>query len=147
MADLKSGVILEEGEKLVMELEAELWAVSSNPVKRFFQTIMRGINMILGNKRTGFVVITNKRVIEVTTLITCYCFTTGRLVSYVLPSSVKEAGYKREATCLCCCSMYKFYYESFTQGREIILKGATEEEAQKVATAFYRAIASAQKAE
>ena len=30
MADLKSGLILKDGEQLVMEIEAELWATSSN---------------------------------------------------------------------------------------------------------------------
>lgn len=32
MAELKSGLILTEGETLVMEIEAELWATSSNPL-------------------------------------------------------------------------------------------------------------------
>lgn len=36
MAYLKSGLNLEEGENLVMEIEAELWATSSNPIAIFF---------------------------------------------------------------------------------------------------------------
>ena len=35
MAYLKSGLNLEEGENLVMEIEAELWATSSNPIAIF----------------------------------------------------------------------------------------------------------------
>ena len=36
MAYLKSGLNLEEGENLVMEIEAELWATRSNPIAIFF---------------------------------------------------------------------------------------------------------------
>lgn len=145
MAALKSGAILEEGENLVMELEAELWAMSTNPVTRFFQNIARVLNGFVGIKRKGFIVITDKRVLEVCSNIVCWKIATGKDVKYVLPSSVKEVGYKKQATFCCCCSMYTFYYESFTQTRQIILAGATEADAQKVVTAFYKAIASAQK--
>lgn len=144
MAILKSGVILEDGENLVMELEAELWAMSTNPVTRFFQNIARVIYAFIGIKKKGFVVITDRRVIEVCTDVICWSVVTGKGVKYVLPSSVKESGYIKQATCCCCCSMYYFYYESFTQSTKILLSGATEEDAQKVATAFYKAISRAQ---
>ena len=34
MAELKSGLVLDEGEKLIMEIEAELWATSANPLAK-----------------------------------------------------------------------------------------------------------------
>jgi len=144
MATLASGVMLAENEELVMEIEAELWATSSNPISQAFGSIRRIIATILGFKKKGFLVITNKRVIEVTTQIRCWCITVGRQVKYVLPSSVKEIGYTRSATCCCFCPVYFLYYDSFTQRTRVQLKGADESGALKAANAFYAAIAHAQ---
>ena len=65
MANLKSGLILGEGENLVMELEAELWASSSNPIAKMIGSVTKFLNFLLGNRRKGFVVITDKRVVEI----------------------------------------------------------------------------------
>jgi hypothetical protein len=143
MAELKSGIMLAENENLVMEIEAELWATSSNPIARFIGAIQRVIAMIFGFRKKGFLIITDRRVVEVTTQINCWCITTGRQVKYVLPSSVKEIGYDRTATCGCCCPMYHLYYESFTQRTAVQLKGVDESGALKAANAFYAAITHA----
>jgi hypothetical protein len=144
MATLKSGITLEAGENLVMEIEAELWAASSNPIAQLMGTVSRVIAMILGFKKNGFWVITDKRVIEVSVQIACWCFTIGREVKYVLPSSVKEIGYTRQAVCGIFCPAYHLYYQSFTQLSSVLLKGADEDSALKAANAFYAAISSAQ---
>jgi hypothetical protein len=136
--------MLAEDEKLVMEIEAELWASSSNPIARFVGAICKVIALILGFRLKGFLVITDKRVVEVSTQITCWCFTTARQVKYVLPSSVKEIGYDRSAACCgCCCPAYHLYYESFTQRTSVMLKGVDESGAIKAANAFYAAITHA----
>jgi hypothetical protein len=140
MATLASGLILAEDEKLVMEIEAELWAISSNPIARIIGGIYRVIAMILGFKIKGFWVITDKRVVEISTQIACYCITVGRQVKYVLPSSVKEIGYNKTATCCCFCPAYHLYYESFTQRSSVLLKGVDEAGAANAANAFYAAI-------
>jgi hypothetical protein len=144
MAALASGVMLAENEKLVMEIEAELWASSSNPIAQALGSIQRIIALILGFKKKGFLVITDKRVVEVTTQIRCWCITVGRQVKYILPASVKEIGYTRSATCGCFCPVYYLYYESFTQLTRVQLKGADESGALKAANAFYSAISAAQ---
>lgn len=144
MSDLKSGLILGDGESLVMEIEAELWATSSNPISMALGQVKKFFAKILGTKKCGFLVITNKRVVEVTNLIECYCFNVGRTVKYLLPSSVKEVGYKKVATCGCFCSAYYLYYESFTQTTQVMLSGVDEAGAQKTVDAFYKAIAAAQ---
>jgi hypothetical protein len=144
MADLKSGLILDNGETLVMEIEAELWATSSNPIAMFIGKIRKFIAKLFGYKKKGFVVITNKRVVEVSNEISCYCFNVGRHVTYLLPNSVKEVGYAKTTTCGCFCPAYYFYYEAFTQKRMVMLPGADEITAQKTVDAFYKAIAAAQ---
>ena len=144
MADLKSGLVLEEGESLVMEIEAELWATSSNPVAMALGEFRKAIAKIFGHKVNGFLVITNKRVVEVTKEIVCYCINNGTTVKYLLPSSVKEIGYVRKATCGCFCPAFYLYYEGFTQTTRVMLSGADEKTAQKTVDAFYRAISAAQ---
>lgn len=144
MSDLKSGLILEEGESLVMEIEAELWATSSNPLAIALGQIEKFFAKIFGYRVNGFLVITNKRVVEVKKVIECYCFNTGTTVKYLLPSSVKEIGYERTSTCGCFCPAYHLYYESFTQRTRVMLSGADEKTAQKTVDAFYKAISAAQ---
>ena len=57
MADqLKSGLILKEGEKLVIELEAEMWATSQNPIAKAIGQIRKIIGGLLGSKRQGYIV-------------------------------------------------------------------------------------------
>mgnify|MGYP004557354037 CR=1 FL=1 len=146
MPYLNSGIVLDEGENLVMELEAELWASSSNPIARFFGAILKLVYFVLGIRLHGYLVITDRRVIEVKDAKACWVFTTNKEVKYVLPSSVKEAGYTKEGTFLgCCCPAYHFYYESWTQSTSMMLKGADEAAAKKVLDAFYNAIRYAQK--
>ena len=148
MANLKSGLILREHENLVMELEAELWATSMNPVARLIGSIVRVFNLILGNKRRGFIVITDKRVMEVIQFKSLWVLNSGKNVKYVLPSSVKEVGYTKHGTCFgCFCQQYNLYYESFTQATEVMLPVQNEKEAQRVVDAFYKAITAAQTAE
>ena len=145
MANLKSGLILREDENLVMEPEAELWATSMNPLARLWGSIVRIINLILGNKRKGFIVITDKRVMEITQFKALWVLNAGKDVKYVLPSSVKEVGYTKEGTCFgCFCQQYDLYYESFTQRTSVMLPVQGEAEAQRVVDSFYKAISAAQ---
>jgi len=142
--EMKSGLILMEGETLVMEIEAELWATSSNPVARFFGAIAKFFATIFGYRKSGYIVVTNKRVVQVEKVVTCYCCGGGKNVKYLLPSSLKEVGFIKMATCGCFCPAYYLYFEAFTQRTQVLLKGVDEAGAQKTVDAFYRAIAQTQ---
>ena len=145
MANLKSGLILGEDEHLVVELEAELWATSSNPIARLIGGIIKFINLIFGNKRQGYVVITDKRVVEIIQYKALWVLNAGKNVKYVLPSSVKEVGYTKEGTCFgCFCQSYNLYYDAFTQRTSVLLSDVDEAGAQKVVDASYKAISAAQ---
>ena len=127
MANLKSGLILGEDEHLVVELEAELWATSSNPIARLIGGIIKFINLIFGNKRQGYVVITDKRVVEIIQYKALWVLNAGKNVKYVLPSSVKEVGYTKEGTCFgCFCQSYNLYYDAFTQRTSVLLSDVDE---------------------
>ena len=143
---LKSGVVLGENENLVMELEAELWATSQNPIAQIIGQIKKLIGLLFGIKREGYVVITDKRVVEVIQTKACWVLNTGKVVTYLMPNSIKECGYTKEGTvCGCFCQAYTFYYEAWTQQRSIILKDADEKEAQSVVDSFYKALLAAGK--
>ena len=145
MTELKSGLILGEDEHLVVELEAELWATSSNPIAKLIGGIVKLINLIFGNKRQGYVVITDKRVVEIIQFKALWVLNAGKNVKYVLPSSVKEVGYTKEGTCFgCFCQSYNLYYDAFTQRTSVLLSDVDEAGAQKVVDAFYKAISAAQ---
>lgn len=145
MANLKSGLILGEDEKLVVELEAELWATSSNPIALLIGKIIKFINLLFGNKRQGYVVITDKRVVEIIQFKSLWVLNSGKNVKYVLPSSVKEVGYTKEGTCFgCFCQSYNLYYDAFTQRTSVLLSDMDEAGAQKVVDAFYKAISAVQ---
>lgn len=142
MENLKSNIVLDADEKVILELEAELWATSSNPIAKLIGSFRRFINLLIGHKRFGFVVITDRRVVEVIQEKVLWVFNTGKDVKYVLPSSVKEIGYRKEGTCCgCFCQAYTLYYESFTQTTEILLSAVTSDaEAHRIADVFYNAI-------
>jgi hypothetical protein len=142
MAQLASGIILNDGEQLIAEIEAELWATSSNPLAQLIGSIQKFISKILGFKKKGFIVITDKRVVEATSITQCYVFNTAKEVKYLLPSSIKEVGYKKRATCGMFCPGFYFYYQGFTQTTEILLKDADEASAQKLVDSFYKALKS-----
>lgn len=145
MSRLKSGVILQDDEKLVVEIEAELWAASSNPIARFFGAIIKLICLIFGIKKEGYLVLTDKRVIEVVYQKACWVFDTGKEIKYVLPSSVKEVGYTKTGTFLgCFCPCYHLYYDANTQSTNVQLKGYNEQETIKLVNNFYDAITRAQ---
>ena len=146
MADqLKSGLILNEGEKLVIELEAEMWATSQNPIAKLIGQIRKLLALITGSKREGYIVITDKRVVEIVDFKACWVFNLGKNVKYVLPSSVKEVGYTKEGSfCGCFCPAFNLYYDAFTQRTSVLLPVTEETEAQKIVDAFYKAISAAQ---
>lgn len=140
MGNFKSGIVLAEGENVVVELEAELWAESSNPISKLIGKVTRFIAWLCGHRRKGFVVITDRRVVEVVSLTNCYVFNTDKRITYVIPSSIKEVGYVKGATCGVFCPAYRLYYQSHTQSTSIQLQTSNEHEVQNIVDAFYNAL-------
>ena len=101
MSDLKSGLILEEGESLVMEIEAELWATSSNPLAIALGKIQKFFAKILGYRVNGFLVITNKRVVEVKKVIECYVLYHVKILPKKFCESSKKSYRKVDSQRLC----------------------------------------------
>ena len=141
MAQSKSGFTLAEGEQVVMELEAELYAVSANPIAQTLGEIKKIIDLILGNKKKSYILITNKRVVEIYDRIACYVFKVERRICNILPSSILDVGYYRRAAFGFLCPAFYFFYNRHSNlGRVILLKNADEAEAAKITNAFYTSV-------
>jgi len=138
--ETKSGIVLENGEEIIHELEAEMYSTSSNPIAMAFGGLIRIFDLIVGNKKNAFLVITNKRVFELQTQIRLWVFTVGKTVRYILPSSVKEVGYLKAASCCCFCPTYYFYYDAHTQTSRLQMKTMDESQVKKIVDDFYAKI-------
>jgi len=136
----KSGVKLDDGEQIVVELEAELYARSANPFAQAAGSLLRLLDRIFGNKNSVFVVVTNKRIIELREHKVCYVFVTQRVVLNVLPQNVLDVGYERKAMIGCCCPAYTIFYNCHSGGRELMVRGLNEDGAAKAAKTFFDAI-------
>ena len=141
MAATKSGVVLQDGEQLIVELEAELWATTSNFFLNMGLTIMKVIMKILGTSMKGFVVVTNKRIIEVNTKKVCFVFTMSREIKCIMPHCLLNVGYAREGTLACFCPVYCLVYGGHSMmPRRVRLKGFDEDQAAKLAGEVFNAI-------
>lgn len=136
----KSGVILDSGEQIVQEIEAELFAESSNPIMRAIGAVLKFVYLILGIKEKGFLVITNKRIHRVTTSVRLWFITTDRDLSYVLPSSVQQVGYIKSPTCWFFCPKYEFYYKTHVGMLRWEVKSFNEKEMKGLVDNFYNAL-------
>jgi hypothetical protein len=125
-----------------MELEAEMWADGSSIIQKAVGQIRKLIGSILGFKRDGFIVVTNKRVVEIVQFKAFFVLNQGRCVKILTPGSIKEVGYTKEGQfCGCLCQSYNLFYESFTQKTSVLLSSVDSEDgAQKVVDAFYAGV-------
>ena len=134
----KSGFIAQDGEEIEFAIEAELWASSSNPIDRAIGKFIKFLNLIVGIKLIGYLIVTNKRIVEISQKKVCWAFNAGKNVKFVMPKSVREVGYRAEGTFLgCFCQAYYLYYEAQTQSTSILLKGVDEAEAARISKVFY----------
>lgn len=139
----KSGIILTEGEEIVVELQTEIEnATGTGILATIIRALVKFVNIITGVKYQSWFVITNKRVVEIQSKTVCWVINSDKAIKYVLPSSVTELGYMKEKTCCCCCDEFDLYYASENSISYIALEGVVkdEQEAQAIVDAFYRVI-------
>lgn len=144
MTELKSGILLTEGENLVVELEAEMWVTGLNAIDKMFGYIYKFFAMLLGVRKEGYIVITNKRVVEVRKDKIFFVMDNGKTITYLMPNSIKEIGYTKEPTFFCFCPVYHLFYDALTQHTSIRLKDMDEAEVQNVVHSFYSALHNAE---
>ena len=138
---LKSGYKLEDGEQLVMEIEANMRETSSNPLAVLWDAIRGIFELILGFSNKGFLVMTNKRVVMITKYKAFFVIEKGSTLSNILPHSVSNVGYSKMGTCCCglFCKKYQFFFTAAHE-YEFTLFSSTDEDAKAIVDAFYNAL-------
>jgi hypothetical protein len=142
MTSLQSGVTLLENETLVLEMDAELYITSSCAILRFFHGIIRFFAQILGFKKRGFLVITNKRFVEVYNQIIFWVINIRKYVKSIPLERIEgEVDYVRKGTFAFLFRAYQLYYDKREKRRVYaILRGLDEQDAHAAANAVYRTL-------
>jgi len=142
---LKSGFPLLENERLILEIESKLYMTSRWLLLRFLWEIVRPFFQILGFKKTGFLIATDKRFVEVYTQ-TIFWFI--KIRRYARSISLKKIRgnieYVKKGSFLFFCRAYHVSYDKCCQRVYFILNGKEEEEAQKIVNLLSCAVMSVQ---
>jgi hypothetical protein len=145
MASIKSGFPLLGNERLILEIESKLYMTSSWLLLRFLWGFVRPSLQILGFKRTGYLIATDKRFVEVYTQ-TIFWFI--KIRKYVRSISLKKI--KGDIECvkkgrfLFFCRAYQISYDTFWRRAYFILNGKEEDDARKITNLLSQAVISAQ---
>jgi len=142
---LKSGFPLLENERLILEIESKLYMTSRWLPLRFLWGIVRPLLQILGFKKTGFLIATDKRFVEVYTQ-TIFWFI--KIRKYARSISLKKIRgnieYVKKGRFLFFCRAYQISYNKCWQRVYFILNGKEEEETQKIVNLLSSAVMSVQ---
>ncbi|MDR1106816.1 MAG: hypothetical protein LBL44_10715 [Treponema sp.] len=141
MTPLKSGIDLLENESLTLEIDAELYITSRCAVLRFLQGIIRFFAQILGFRKRGFLVVTNKRVVEIYNQIIFWIINIRKYVNSVPLCKIdKEVDYVKKGTFAFLFRAYQLYYQRSWRRVYVILRGLDEKEVHQVSNAVYKTL-------
>jgi hypothetical protein len=142
MTSLQSGVTLLDNETLVLEMDAELYVTSSCAFLRFIHGIIRFFAQILGFRKRGFLVVTNKRFVEVYNQIIFWIINIRKYVKSIPLERIEgEVDYVKKGTFAFLFRAYQLYYNKRTNRRVyVILRGLEEQDAHAAANAVYRTL-------
>ncbi|MDR1306140.1 MAG: hypothetical protein LBK74_01020 [Treponema sp.] len=140
MAYLQSGFVLSDDETLALEINADLVITSSILPIRLLLEVLRVFTRILGFKKKGFLVVSNKRVAEIYCQRFLWFFHTRKTVRNVRLYNIREVSYVRKGYFLCFFRHYHLYYDRPFVRVYSILKGRNEEEVRRAANTFFLAI-------
>jgi hypothetical protein len=142
MTALQSGVTLLENETLVLEMNAELYVTSSWAILRFIHGIIRFFAQILGFRKQGFLVVTNKRFVEVYNQIIFWIINIRKYVKSIPLERIEgEVDYVKKGTFAFLFRACQLYYNKRENRRVYaILRGLDEQDAHGAANAVYGAL-------
>jgi hypothetical protein len=140
MSSLKSGIVLPENESLLLEVEADLYGTSPFLLFGIALEILRCVAQVFGIKKRGYLVITNKRVVEVYQQFFLWGVQGRKKIRFFRLDRLSAIGYNRKGTFACFCrAWHLFYYRSWLR-IYAVLKGRDEGEAQRAAAILFNAV-------
>jgi len=144
MASLNSGFPLLENEQLVLEIESKLYMTSPWLPLRFLWGLIRPILQILGFHRKGYLIATNKRLVEYYTQTIFWFIKIRKFVECVSLKKIKgNVQWTKKGTFLFFCRAYQISYNRPWYRVYFILKGKEEEEVNKIVNLLNQAVLSA----
>jgi hypothetical protein len=143
MASLQSGLVLQDGESLRLEIKANLVVTSPFLPLRFVLEVIRHATLILGFRKEGYLVITNKRVSEIYRQRFLWFFYARKTVNNIRLYNIKEVDYTRKGTFAFFFRRFHLYYDRQFTRVYGILTGIGEEATQKAVNTFFTAISQA----
>ena len=145
MVTLKSGFPLPENERLILEIESKLYMTGTCLPLRFLWGIVRPALQILGFGRTGYLIATDKRFVE---LYSQTIFWFIRIRKYAKSISLKKIRGNIECVkkgrFLFFARAYQVSYDKLCQRVYFILNGKERGEAEKIVNLLSQAVISAQ---
>lgn len=128
------------GEEIAFELEADLIKSGTSPIQVMIARAAFFIGKIFGTTAKTKLIVTTKRVVQVTNLITCYCIPTKSMFQVIMPNSVKEVGYYVESALFGICKTYMFYYQGLSESNAFFIKSGSDELLSNYTAKFYAAL-------
>jgi hypothetical protein len=119
-----SDIILMDNEKVVVALETEMYAQSTNIIENIIAKVFGFLAKIFGVKRMGQLTITDRRIILEQHQKFFWCFDTKAVFSTIMPNSIASVDYAFVGQVLCFCRKYVFSFSTTAgKGYEFVLKG------------------------
>lgn len=123
-----SNVILMDGEKVVVALQTEMCALSTNIIENIIAKVYGFIAMLFGIKRMGQLTITDCRIILEQHQKIFWCFDTKAVFSTIMPNAIASVDYAFVGQILCFCRKYVFSFSTTSgNGYEFVLKGGASQ--------------------
>ena len=123
-----SNVILMDGEKVVVALQTEMYALSTNIIENIIAKVYGFIAMLFGIKRMGQLTITDRRIILEQHQKIFWCFDTKAAFSTIMPNAIASVDYAFVGQILCFCRKYVFSFSTTSgNGYEFVLKGGASQ--------------------
>jgi hypothetical protein len=115
------------GETIERVFQADGFFLGTNPMAKAIAAINSFIVKITGGHVRLFLILTNRRVLMVTSNQVCCGYARGRTAMAIALSSIKEAGVARE-TQVCCFHTRLIHVQSLTQRHTLIVKKFSDQD-------------------
>jgi len=149
MVSLNSGFPLQKDERLIVEVESKLYMTSPCFLLRFIWGMIRPCLQILGFGRTGYLIVTDKRLIEYYVQKIFWFIRFRRYAESVSLKDIKNnIHYVKKGRFLFFCRAFQICYDrNSCWGIPLtrvyfVLKGKEEEEANKIVSLLGEAVAA-----
>lgn len=127
------------GEQVAFELECD-FIKGGNATQVKIQQAFATLGKIFGSTAKTKLVVTNKRVIQISNIVYCWCIPSASSFQVIMPHSVMEVGYKKVSSCCGLIKAYQLYFQGLTEYTALIIKKGDDAELSDYVAKFYAAL-------